>query len=240
MKKIFSSIVSCMLFLAISLNSIAQGDSFSLSKYEDDDGIVGGWFTFDVNSSFIDFTEINKVLAVNFYPEMDIPLAHVGFGFQFNFGRYLTSMTWNYGTKRVDKDEFRTETVYRDFNFMVFGYDMMKRYDRSVFPFVGLRRSSLEYTYYEKDNFDGTLGNYLNSDLEIRNFGVTSFDLDLGVGFSINGRFLLKLRGGYLIPLRDKEWSIEKFNNSVSTAANLEYPFYVTATIGLGGIQNTE
>lgn len=223
-----SILILTFLLTTLTNDLIAQTDTLK-------NNVFGGFIIFPIEFPIIDNQQINNELIGLGYPKCEYSDAIIGIGIQLYTNRWITNFSFNKTTKKDDNDIYLTEVEYRSTSFSV-GYDLIKNYRYSIYPFVGFKGCGLNYLYREKVLNETSFKNYLNSTLEYKEITNSRANLDLGLGLSYQSFFLLNFRAGYLLPLEEARWNINNNQDKLSNAPTLNYNYYFTLTIGLGNI----
>ncbi|RFC53512.1 hypothetical protein [Brumimicrobium aurantiacum] len=195
----------------------------------------GAFVIFPIEFPVIDNEEFNSVLNESGFPSSDYSVANLGIGLQLYLKRWITTLSFNKTTKSSYFNDFLTEVEYRSTSFNL-GYDLTKNHRYSIYPFAGLKFYGLNYLTRQKTEGEIDFNGYLNSNLEYSEINTSRANLDLGVGFSYQWFFLLNFRAGYLLPLGESRWEVNDGQNKLGNTPVLNYDYYFTLTIGLGGI----
>lgn len=202
--------------------------------------VFGGFVIAPIEFPIIDNQEINSKLYELDYPPSDYPVATIGIGFQLYSNRWISTLSFNKTTKRNSNDEYLNEVEYRSTSFNL-GYDLTINHRYSIYPFFGLKGISLNYQYREtQSNDEISFDEYFDSDLEYKEITHSRMNLDLGVGFSYQWFFLINLRAGYLFPIEEEKWKINNNQTQLNNTTSLDYNYYFTLTIGLGGVYSNQ
>ena len=220
-----------LLFLIGFLNQLtAQNDSIKNEAF-------GGFVILPIEFPVFDKKELNSVLNESGFPSSSYPTANIGIGLQFYTNRWITTFSFNKTTKKSDSDDYLTEVEYRSTSFNL-GYDLTKNHRYSIYPFAGVKFYGLNYLYRDKIGGELNFNDYLNSNLEYKEFSASRANLDVGLGFSYQWFFLVNLRAGYLLPLGNTKWEMNNSQDVLVNAPTLNYDYYFTLTIGLGSVYN--
>jgi len=197
--------------------------------------VFGGFIIFPVEFPIIDNQPVNNELANLGYPELDYPAANTGIGLQLYSNRWITTFSFNKTTKKNVYDNYLTEVEYRSTSLNT-GYDLIKNYKYSIYPFVGFKGYGLNYLYRDKFSGETSFNDYFNTTLEYKEITHSRANLDFGIGFSFHSFFLVNFKLGYLLPLEEVRWNINNNQDKLSRSPSLSYNYYFTLTIGLGNI----
>lgn len=197
--------------------------------------VFGGFVIFPIEFPLIDDQNINNELIGLGFPKCQYPKANIGIGFQLHIKRWITTFSFNKATKKNDNDTHLTEVEYRSTSFNI-GYDLIKKYNYSMYPFVGFKGCGLNYLYRDKMSNETSFNDYFNTTLEYKEISNSRGNLDLGIGASFQWFFLINFRTGYLLPLEESRWNINNNQDKLRSSPTLSYNYYFTFTIGFGGI----
>lgn len=204
-----------------------------------DTDVFGGFFIMPIEVPFISSDAFDQQLLDNGFPRLNIPRVAFGGGFMFYTNRLITSFSFNRKTVEKEEDGFLTEVEYRSTS-ISFGYDLTKNYKRHFYPFVGFKGYGLNYIYKEKIPDGTSFQNFLVIPNSFKELNYTRANLDLGFGMAFQKIFYFNIKGGYLLPLQKPKWTVNNTQDALSNSPALDYPFYFTFTVGLGGVEKEE
>lgn len=204
----------------------------TVAEFSDD--VFGGFIIMPVEFPIIDHSGINTELSELGFPSVNHSAANLGGGLQLFINRWVTNFSFIKTTNRKSNETFATEVEYRSTSFSL-GYDLIKNYQYSLYPYIGFKGYGLNYLYREKSASETNFNDYFNNPLEYKEMYTTRANLDFGIGASYQWFFLVNLRAGYLLPLQKSEWRINS-NDKLSNSPTVDYSFYFSITLGLGGI----
>lgn len=221
--------------LLILLGLLGQLENANAQTDTTKNNVFGGFLIMPIEFPAIDTNDINQQLTTNGFPPANYSIANIGIGFQLYTNRVITTFSFNKTTKKDDNDTYLTEVEYRSTSFNV-GYSLTKSQWFSVYPFVGLKSSGLNYLYREKVPNPTTLGNYLQTNLNYKEVTNSRLHLDLGIGISHQWFYLMNFRFGYLVPFEENWWNIDNNQTKLTNSPTVNYNYYFTWTFGLGKI----
>ena len=178
---------SIMLALS-STNLFAQNDTLK-------HGVWGAFVVVPIEFPSIDNAGINQALGQFGYPASDYPVASYGIGLQLHTNRFITTFSFKKTAKKKSRGAYETEVEYRSTSFNV-GYDLIKDYRYSVYPFIGFKGCGLNYSYRERTSAELSLEDYFQTDLEYKEITTSRAHLDIGLGLSTQWFYLVNVRGG--------------------------------------------
>jgi hypothetical protein len=214
--------------LLMVINIQARNDSTSAT-------VFGLFLTYSNQFSFADPGPLNEQLELLGYPESKLTLFNPGWGVQLQVNRFILSYSTNRRSVTDDNNVYISETSYRNATFFL-GFDAIKQPRFSLYPFVGLSRSQYKYAYASKPQGTVTFDNYFEGVLDAKEINNRMMHLDLGIGFSVQNSWLLGVRGGYLIPLQESQFTAFDGSIRVNNAPEMSYNYYLTVTIGIGSV----
>lgn len=202
-----------------------------LSSDVNSDGIFGYFGMFpSFEFTYIDNSNINKVLNSAELPTTNNLLVNFGFAYQMYFNQIIPTIAYNTSTTISNHSTLHTE--YTSFSINL-GYDLLHTHRYWLYPYIGYKNCKINYQYNQK--FEGeTMEDFLSANLISKELTNSRSHIDIGIGASIQKLVMLNLRAGYLIPIEKVYW---KTNNSLyefKEAPKLNYKFYFIIAIGLG------
>ncbi|MFT2011157.1 hypothetical protein ACMA1I_20980 [Pontibacter sp. 13R65] len=221
-------------FLAASLPLHAQPDTIAKADSAKST-VFGSYLILPLEFPVISNGSMNAELGRLGYPGFKYPVAAVGFGLQLYTNRVITTFSYNKTTRKDDNDFFRHEVEYRATSFS-FGYDLLRHYQFSLYPYVGYKGTGLNYLYQEKPQEVWSFEDYLKANTNSKEITNSQANLDLGLGWSFQTFYLLNLKAGYLVPLEKQTWKINNNKDLLRHSPQVNYKFYFTVSIGLGNI----
>ena len=197
--------------------------------------VFGAFLLMPIEFPAVDNSALDQQLNKHGFPSANFPAANAGIGLQLYTNRFITTFSFNKGTKKNDQDTYLTEVEYRSTSFN-FGYDLTKSQWYSIYPFVGLKGSGLNYLYREKMADESSMGHYLKTKLEYKEVTNSRAHLDLGIGVSHQWFYLVNFRFGYLLPIEKIKWNIDNNQTNLTGSPGISYKYYFTLAVGLGNI----
>ncbi|TXK48054.1 hypothetical protein FVR03_08465 [Pontibacter qinzhouensis] len=178
---------------------------------------------------------MNQELGKFGFPGLKAPTAAIRYGLQLYTNRIITTFSFNKTARKKDNDLLRHEVEYRATSINV-GYDLLRHYQFSLYPYVGFKGTGLNYLYQEKPQEIWTFEDYLKSTTDTKEFTTSVANLDLGLGWSFQTFYLLNLKAGYLVPLEKQNWKINNNQDLLRQSPLVTNRFYFVLSIGLGNI----
>lgn len=214
------------------LNLVLVGHAAAQAR-PDVNSVFGGYLTLPLEVPFVDTRSLNERLGAAGLPACRLPAVVPGIGFHLQLGRTVLVFSFNKGTREPDSDTAALAVEYRATTFGV-GYDVLRRPEQSLFPYIGFKGSGVSYLFDEKARNPTTFGNYLQTPLNHKEITNSRGHLDLGLGASYQQFWLISLRAGVLVPLEAVRWNINNNKLSLSDSPGISYGGYVVLAIGLG------
>ncbi|WP_107038633.1 porin family protein [Brumimicrobium mesophilum] len=221
--------------LIISLIVFANFSMAQTPDAEFSDDVLGGFIIMPIEIPVIDNSDLNTALSEFGFPSLNHPTINFGIGLQLYTNRWITNFSFIKTAQRKSSETFSTEAEYRSTSLSI-GYDLIKNYRYSIYPYIGFKGYGLNYLYREKSASETNFNDYFNNPLEYKEFHSSRANLDLGIGASFQWFFLINLRAGYLLPFENASWRINNNNDKLGDSPGLDYNYYFSLTIGLGGI----
>lgn len=228
MKQLLRINLTFIISLLMSAKLFAQADTT-------EHFVFGGFITLPIEFPIVDVNELNGTLSNLGFPNGKPPTASIGFGLQFHLKKVITTFSFNKTTRKPKTDSTLLEVEYRSTSLNV-GYNLLRNYKFSLYPYIGLKGSGINYLFRQKLPDTTSFRNYFETNLDHKEVTNSRMHLDLGMGFSHQWFYLVNLRFGYLVPLEKVRW---KFNNNkveLSNAPTIRYQYYFSLTLGLGNI----
>lgn len=219
-------------FFIISIGTFAQNDSLR-------NDVAGMYLTLPIDFPSIDNSTINNELNLQGFPSVDYSKANYGIGLQVYVNRWLINFAFNKKTRKTNNDFYALEVEYRSTTLNV-GYDVIKTYWISLYPYAGFKGSGLNYLYRSNVENPATFQSYFQTTLEYKEITNSRMNFDLGLGFSVNSFLLFNVRGGYLLPLEKSRWKINNNKDEIENSPTLKYNYYINITLGIGSIISDE
>lgn len=223
-----------LFLLLFSLSFSVSGQSYKYKKVA-----TGGAF-FGLNTEFpnIDFNSFNSLMNKEQLPEVNFsPLAYGPklyfvarqFNMEFSLSRSLRERTF----------KSYTTTSRQDFVSINFGYDVIKKLNWSLFPYIGYRNTSLIYQVSENSD-NSNIEALITESLDHRKIQQNQNMLDVGIGMSWQKTMKLFVRAGYQIPIMKEKWQINEHTVIWQRTNFFNQGFYFRFGIGIGGIDYEE
>jgi hypothetical protein len=202
-----------------------------------DSAVFGLYVTLPFEFPHADYEQINQQLSQFGYPECRRASIIVGLGLQWHFNHGIINISYNQTSRTPKNDTADVCVQYHSFSFS-YGYDLLPALEYALYPFVGFKSATTEYTYSEKPKtLPSSFTNYLQTPLDHKELSCSVPHLDLGLGFSIQHTIdKLDVRFGYLIPLDDNRWRLNNGKNGVEGAPETRYQYYLSIGLGVGAI----
>ncbi|WP_426061714.1 hypothetical protein [Hymenobacter sp. B1770] len=216
--------------------ALAQTDT---TKTAANDNVYGGFLTLPIEFPVINHAAIDQQLGSAGLPALNYSAANFGLGVQLYLDQFITTFSFNKTTNRKDQGSYLTEVEYRSTSFN-FGYDLVKDFRYSAYPYIGFKGCGVSYLYREKLPDDTALRDYLNTPLQYKEITNSRAHLDLGIGLSHQWFYLVNFRAGYLLPLEAARWNMSGNKTPLAASPGISYPYYFSLTLGLGNITSTK
>lgn len=233
MKPAFLLLLSFVLAAALPLH--AQSDSTMVADSTKSTAF-GSYMMLPFEFPLMDASAMNQALNKYGLPDLKHPTASIGYGVQLFTGKIITNFSYNKSTRKDDNDLFRHEVEYRATSINL-GYDLLRHYQFSLYPYVGYKNTRLNYQYKEKPQEIWSFEDYVQANTNSKEFTKTMPNLDLGLGWSFQTFYLLNVRAGYLVPLKKEQWSINNSTDPLRHTPAVTNRFYFVLSIGLGNIK---
>lgn len=204
-------------------------------KSNNNNRTFGLYFSAPIEYLMVDHTGMNDELRNSSYPELVYPKVNVGFGIQFFIGNIIATYNYINSTTTTSKNSYALDVSYKSKAYTI-GYDFIKQPKYSLYPFVGYTQNDVSYTYLEKSSDEIELGDYLKTELDYKKLTHRGYNLDLGIGFSIQKSLLLGFRAGVLVPLGADNWKINSTDDVVDGTPKHSNSYYFSLSIGIGSI----
>jgi hypothetical protein len=183
----------------------------------------------------IENNALNEQLNNFGFPSANYSIANIGIGLRIYLNRFITSVSFCKTTKNSEQTNHLTKVEYRSTSFNI-GYDLLKTQWFSIYPYVGFKGCGLSYLYSEKLPDETSFDNYFRTDLKYKEITNSRAHFDLGIGFAHQWFYLINFRFGYLLPLEKVRWKINNNQVTLSNSPTINYNYYFSLTIGVGGI----
>jgi hypothetical protein len=176
----------------------------------------------------IDAGNLNKYMGVAELPQVRVPSILVGLGTQVQIDRIVVNMSFSTGGKRYNLDNARLSAPFSTYGFTI-GYDLKSSPYVNLQPYAGFRMGRAGYNY-ENLTSPPASGSTAPDQMKFRgNRGM----LDLGVGISLQSRFLVGVRSGVLLPIGRTRWKSGD-GAQLSEGPDLSYRYYIGLNFGFG------
>lgn len=195
----------------------------------------GFFFYIPVEYTFINSTGIDNALATAKLPETKYPFMNYGGGIQYYTYRAIFSLSYSGLSRNTELDTASMSVEMAVLSLNV-GYDLFKRTDRSLFPYVGYKNYRTDYVFNEKVTTTPSVAGYLTTPLDHKELRNTLGHIDLGMGFSYQKNFQIGLRAGYLLPIENVKWRTNNGKVQLSGSPDLSYSAYIMLSLGIGTI----
>lgn len=223
-----------LILLYFSLSFSVSGQSYKYKKVA-----TGGAF-FALNTDFpnIDYSSFNSLMKEEGLPEVNFsPLT---FGPTFYFVARQFNMEFSLSRSLSERAlKSYTTTSRQDFVSINFGYDVIKKLNWSLFPYIGYRNTSLIYQVSENSD-NSNVETLISGNLDHRKIQQNQNMLDVGIGMSWQKTLQLFFRAGYQIPLVKEKWQINEHTAIWQNTNFFNQGFYFRIGIGIGGIEYEE
>lgn len=183
----------------------------------------------------IDNDYLNHKLSSFGFPQADYPIASIGFGIQLYLKRWVVVLSFNKSTKKNEEELYITETEYRSTSINL-GYDLIKDKRFSIYPYIGLKGCGINYLYEERLAGNNFFDDYFLTNLSYKEITNSRMHFDIGLGISHQWFYLINFRTGFLLPLEKSRINVNNNSLELSNSPKIDYQFYFTLTLGLGGI----
>lgn len=230
MKRKFSIM---MMLMIISISSFANGND-EPTKRKKSKTIFGAYLMFDIDIPFIETDLFDQMLMDNNLIETNFLPTTAGLSLHQQFNRVHLTFGYSNSSRDLFQKTFNTTSSIR-YRYVQMGYDLINKSRYSLVPFVGWKRSRIDFEISE--NVDITdLEQFTNTDLNYKNFRQNQNFLDLGISVSRQKFFRLNLRSGFLIPVFQEQWRLNNQTAIPLSTSFFKQQFYVSFGIGAGFI----
>ncbi len=228
-------IKTCLLLVLFLFSQLGFTQSKEVKK-KNKAHYVGAYLFMPIEHPFIDASETNAMLQELGFPALDIPSVSLGVGIQEELYRAIFRFSYVWNNEDSESSLYLQEQSYRALNINI-GYDFIPRKNVSLYPYIGYKYNRIEYSLKQKPLSGNSFQNYFEESLDSKEIMRTTNNLDLGIGFSVQGYLLMDIRFGYLLTFSSPKWKVSDSNFKLSENPELDYPYYLTISFGLGAIQ---
>jgi len=232
-KKIRNLFFIAILFSGFNFTVLAQTEEKQNQK------IFGSFIIMPFEFTAIDPSQINNILSSANLPTINNLLGEygMGLGLQLYLNRIVPTLSFNWGAE-IRNDN--TLQISHNIFSLNFGYNLLHNVRYSLHPYIGYKNCSISYLYSEK--FDGTIEDYLSTNLKIKEISNSRSHIDFGIGTSLRLQLFpefitpLNLRAGFLLPIQKSNWKANNELFELKGGPKLNYQYYFIFTIGMGWI----
>lgn len=199
---------------------------------------MGMYVTVPFEFPHIDYSELNQTLATAGLPECKRASIIVGLGIQWHINHSILSITYNQTSRTPKNDTLDVTVRYRSYGF-TYGYNVFRGVRMAVYPFAGIKVTATNYLFNQKlsDSLTTTFNQYLQTPLEHKQINNQLPHLDLGLSVSYRSFCLVDLRAGYLLPLDDATWEMNR-SKRLENGPGIRYQYYISVGLGVGAISS--
>jgi len=237
-KKYMKKII-CVVIILICVSGFCFAENENQQSKKE---IFGTYFTIPIEFTKIDPNGINNALSAAELPTLDNWMNNWGIASLTYLDGIILNFAFNYwGTNRYNDNTL--EIDYNSFSVNI-GYDLLHTVRYWLYPYAGYKNCEIRYKYGEK--FDGTIEDYLTTNIRTKEIGNSRSHLDIGIGASTQlGQYgtniqalsiLINLRAGLLIPIQSSKLGGNNGLYELKETPKLNYKYYFIITFGWGNV----
>jgi len=219
-----------LILFFFSLNFSVSGQKYNYKKV----ATGGAFFGLNAESPNIDFNSFNSFMIQEQLPEVNFSPVAYGFNFSFVAKQFNVEVSLSSAIRERTLKSYTT-TNQQNFVSINFGYDVLKKLNWSLFPYIGYRNTSLIYQVSENSD-RSNVEDLISDNLDHRKIQQNQNMLDVGLGMSWQKTLQLSFRVGYQMPVVKEKWLINEHTVIWQNTNFFNQGFYFRIGIGIGGI----